>query len=304
MSVRILAGVALLVAQSQSAAAGPVVVPPAAVQELVVRPQPKCLPAENAPAPAPKIVSVYPAEAQVVRPGYLVVRITFDRPMACSGFLVRFAELANPCPAQEQTFIWTFDHKTIRTLCMTRPGQTYGLAIGGGCSLPFVSLDGQHAQPFAIRFRTSDSAGATSVQDALAADTETRSSKPGAGGSVMLGLDGTWQGQIADWRGARPLFLNLSTETNGRLAATLDSPFRNIFGETIEGFHLAGTKVEFRDPAASASYVGTLSADGSTVRGLWTRDGEALPVDFTCVPGRGKPAGVGGFEALTSSREH
>lgn len=301
MWVRTLIGLVTLVAQIEVTASGVFAIPPAAVQELVVRPQPKCLAVENAPAPAPKIVSVYPAEGQVVRPGFLVVRITFDRPMACSGFLTKLVKTANPCPPEQQTFIWTFDHKTIRTLCLTRPRQNYGVAIGGGCALPFVSLDGQWAQPLAVRFSTSAGAAVTSVQGALAEDTETQSAVPG--GAPMLGLDGTWQGQIADWRGARPLFLNLSTKTNGALSATLDSPFRKIFGETIEGFRLAGTKVEFRDFAASASYAGALSADRSTIRGLWTRDGEATPVDFSCVPGRGKPGGVGGFEAVTASRD-
>jgi hypothetical protein len=178
MSASTLMAVAALLAQAaQPATPSDTAVVQAAVSELVVRLQPKCLPAKSMPTPAPTIVSTFPTEGQVVRPGLLVIRITFDRPMTCGGFLQGLAGLPNPCPPQTQTFIQSFDHKTIRTLCLTHPGQAYGVVVGDPTEA-FVSLDWQQALPLTLRFATSGEAAETSLQGALAEDAGGRSSVP------------------------------------------------------------------------------------------------------------------------------
>src|SRR5262245_3658498 len=74
-----------------------------AIDELVVRPEAKCLPAKTEPAaPAPRIVSTFPADNAIIRPGRLVVRVTFDRPMTCRGFLYERPPLKSPCPRSRQ----------------------------------------------------------------------------------------------------------------------------------------------------------------------------------------------------------
>jgi hypothetical protein len=286
MSLRVLMAVAALLAQSQAAAASDAgVVAPTTVQELTVVPHPKCLEAESAPAPAPKIVSTFPAEGQVVRPGLIVFRITFDRPMTCSGFLIELAKVASPCPPHDQTFIQTFDHKTVRTLCLTQPGQTYAVVVGGDCSQPFVSLDDQQAPPLAVRFRASDGQPVTSVREALAEDTGPGSPTTASAGSpVVHGLDGTWQGEITDQNGWRPLILHVSTDKNGALAATLDSPdspWGNESGLPLWGVRLDGNRFEFDLPALNDTYSGTLSADGSTIRGFWADRRKATNFTYT-----------------------
>jgi hypothetical protein len=177
MSASTLTAAVALLAQAQAAAPLDPAAVETAVSELVVTPQPKCLPAKSMPAPAPRIVSTFPTEGQVVRPGLLIVRITFDRPMTCGGFLQDLAGFANPCPPQTQTFIQSFDHKTIRTLCVTHAGQAYGVVLGDR-SEAFVSLDGQKAGLLPLRFSTSDAPAQTSVQGALAEDPRGRSSVP------------------------------------------------------------------------------------------------------------------------------
>jgi hypothetical protein len=275
-----------LLAQSQPASASdPVVVGPDTVQQLTIKPHAKCLAAESAAAPAPKIVSIFPSDGQVVRPGLLIFRITFDRPMTCGGFLAALAKFASPCPQHEQTFVETFDHRTVRTLCVTQPGQAYGLVVGGDCSQPFESLDGQQFQPRAVRFKTSDGAPVSSVPEALAEEAAGPSSSATASldSSITRGLDGTWQGEVADQLGRRPLILHVSTDAKGALGATLDSPGRNAFGLPVFGFRLRGNMVEFELPAVDDTYAGTLSADGSTISGRWAQ--ERKPTDFTHVPG-------------------
>ncbi len=274
-----------LLAQGQPAAAtAPVVVGADTVQALTIKPHAKCLAAESAIAPAPKLVSIFPSDGQVVQPGLLVFRITFDRPMTCGGFLTALAKFASPCPQHEQTFVETFDHKTVRTLCVTQPGQAYGVVIGGDCSQPFVSLDGQQFHPVAVRFRTSDGPPVSSVPEALAEEAAAPPSSTTARlePPINRGLDGTWQGEVADQLGRRPLILHVSPDAKGALGATLDSPGRNAFGLPVWGFRLRGNKVEFELPAVNDTYAGILSADGSTISGRWAQ--ERKPTDFTYVP--------------------
>jgi hypothetical protein len=288
MFVRTLMTAAALAAQSQFATASePSVIGPKEVRELVVQPQPKCLPAESAPAPAPKIVGTFPAQGQVVRPGLLVFQITFDRPMTCGGLLTPLANVADPCPSDAQTLAWSADRKTFRTLCATQPGQSYGVVLGGGCALPFVSLDDRRAEPLAVRFTTSDGPAVTTVSDALAADAGAHSSTPSADSPVNPGLAGAWRGQAngSDYWG--PLLLRVGADATGALAAALDAPLQSAFDLPLEGFRRDGQQVEFTLSAMGGwSYVGTLSADGSTIRGFWTQRGQRTPTDFKCMLGR------------------
>ena len=266
--------------------------PATQVEGLLVTPPPRCFDVENASAPAPKVVSTYPAEGQVVRPGLLVFRITFDRPMTCSGFITLLAGFPSPCPQDKQTDAWSADHKTVRTTCLTQPGQTYGVAPGGACWARFVSLDGQRAQPFAVRFSTSDGPQVTSAPEALTEDTGATLPVASADSPANQGLDGTWVGQVTDQFGPRPLFLHVRTDAKGALTATLDSPARKarfegsnvsgVFELPLERFRRVDQQVEFWLPATSASYAGTLSADGRAIRGRWNQQGEFSTSNFTC----------------------
>jgi hypothetical protein len=221
-----------------------------------------------------------------VRPGLLVVRITFDRRMTCSGFLAALTKFTNPCPADQQTFIQTFDHKTVRTLCLTQPGQTSAVLVGGACSRPFVSLDDQQAQPLAVHFRTTDGPPVTSIREALAEDTGPPTPvAASAEAPVVQGLVGTWQGEITDQLGWRPLVLHVSTDAKGALVAFLDSPYRNATGLPVWDFRFRGRKVEFDLPAVDDSYSGTLSADGSAIRGFWAQ--QHKPTNFTYAASNG-----------------
>jgi len=288
MFLRTLMVAVALVAQGQfSAAPEPTAIGPKEVRELVVQPQPKCLPAESAPAPAPKIVSSFPAQGQVVRPGLLVVQVTFDRPMTCGGLLTPLANLADPCPSDAQTLAWSADRKTFRTLCMTLPGQSYAVVLGGGCALPFLSLDDRRAEPLAIRFTTSDGPAVTTVGDALAADAGARSSAPSADSPVNPGLAGAWRGQASGSDYWGPLRLRVGADATGALAGALDAPLQSAFDLPLEGFRRVGQRVEFTLPELGGwSYVGSLSADGAMIRGFWTQRGQRTPTDFKCMLGR------------------
>jgi pimeloyl-ACP methyl ester carboxylesterase len=98
--------------------------------------------------------------------------------------------------------------------------------------------------------------------------------------AVVLGLDGTWEGKIEDQAAERRLILHVSTDATGT-SATLDSLERGALGLPIAGLRRDGQKVEFTLPVASMSYSGTLSADGLTISGAWTRGDQVTPSNFT-----------------------
>jgi hypothetical protein len=80
------------------------------------------------------------------------------------------------------------------------------------------------------------------------------------------------------------------------LTATLDRP--TIGNESnddtpLQGFRRDGQQVEFRYRAlrmnpefANWSYDGTLSADGSTITGVFSQLGVRVPTDFGCIGGK------------------
>ena len=280
MILRLLMAAALAEASPSDPAAVPTVVVNAhTLPDVAVRSSRKCLGAKSASAPAPKVVSVFPRDGQVVRPGLVVVRIAFDRPMTCNGFFAPLTNFKDPCAPHKQEFLLTFDRKTVRTLCFADPGQTYGITVGGDCSRPFVSLDDQRAEPLAIHFKTSDGPRVTSDQEAVAEE------DPGPAPIIPFhGVDGTWQGEVEDSRGRRPLILHLSTDANGVLSGAMDSPFMLAPNLEADRPRLEGDKLTFDLPINSDAFSGVLSGDGSQIRGVWRNGGKATTFTFKGCP--------------------
>jgi hypothetical protein len=147
---------------------------PTALEEVEVAPPKTCLPARNPPdrtVPAPRLVSTYPTKGQVVRPGLLVVRLTFDLPMACQGALGAGFFQLNPC-ADGRTQIWTvsYDRLNMRVLCRLKPKTSYGLWINQRSVEDFKGLGGRRPDAYQLNFDTSDEAPVATVADAVNAD--------------------------------------------------------------------------------------------------------------------------------------
>jgi hypothetical protein len=115
--------------------------------------------------PPPKVVSSFPAKGQMVRPGLLVLRVTFDRPMTCIGLLHNHAPLPDPCPAPLQAPMVSRDKRTFLTVCMIEANRQYGLWFNN-----FSSVGGQALPPYELVFDTSNKTDITTVQEALAED--------------------------------------------------------------------------------------------------------------------------------------
>jgi hypothetical protein len=179
-----LAAAALLSAASAQAAPAPAPQPSVSelvveaartVSELTVSPAVKCLAPDRMPERAgrPKVVSSYPAKDAVVRPGLLIVRVTFDQPMACYGVFTNDPRLLNPCPGLPQQIRLSLDRRTVRTVCVVDPNVQYGLWLShepGPDS--FIGLGGLPSIPYRITFATSAQPAVRTVCDALAEDEE------------------------------------------------------------------------------------------------------------------------------------
>ena len=127
----------------------------------------------NPKEPPPKVVSAFPAKGAVVRPGVLVVRITFDRPMVCGATFKTDAALVNPCSEDPRAVVLSFDRKTFRTVCQVEAGQRYDLPVQD-----FTSLGGHEAEAYTLSFTASKEAPAATVREALAEDGPAKTDVP------------------------------------------------------------------------------------------------------------------------------
>jgi hypothetical protein len=147
------------------------------VSELTVTAAQKCLrPASDEMGPIrPRVVSTFPARNAVVKPGLVVIRLTFDQPMACEGRLEDTGSAPNPCPDRAQTMVVSFDRRTIRTVCLVDPAMRYGFSIGQHpMSYTFRGMaGGLPVEPARIAFSTTDDPPLMDVCQALMEDPET-----------------------------------------------------------------------------------------------------------------------------------
>jgi hypothetical protein len=146
------------------------------VSELTVSAKMKCLEPDRMGdrAQRPKVVSTFPAKGSVVRPGLLVVRVTFNQPMACDGLLAAAPPLENPCPGTPQQMLLSYDRKTVRTVCLVAPGAAYGLWLSQDPTAhSFMGLAGLPSESYRLNFSTSVGPAVTSVCEAMSADEET-----------------------------------------------------------------------------------------------------------------------------------
>lgn len=146
------------------------------VSELTVTAKLRCLPPEAglARAERPRVVSSFPARGAEVRPGLLVVRVTFDQPMACAGSFDAAPPLPNPCPGASRQMLLSYDRRTVRTVCAVEPGSQYGLSFGQDPNAEtFLGLAGLPAAPSKIVFTTSSGPAIADACEALAEDPQT-----------------------------------------------------------------------------------------------------------------------------------
>ena len=192
-TVGLSAAAAILALATSAVAAKPAtleelgVTAPTTIAELTVNANLKCAapdPMGN-PGDRPRVVSSYPARGAVVRPGLLVLRVTFDKPMACAGRFASHPAWPSPCSAGEQKMLLSYDRKTVRITCATAADAHYGLAANRELQGDvFLGVAGLPAQALALEFTTSAGPPVASVCGALAQDAWTVRQLAARGGKL------------------------------------------------------------------------------------------------------------------------
>jgi hypothetical protein len=118
----------------------------------------------------PAVVSTFPSEGQMVRPGIVVMRVTFDRPVACAGGFSNNPPLPNPCPDRVQRMVLSYDRRTVRTVCVVDPDTQYAVRLNRDPGDAFRTVDGATGEPFDLKFSTSLEAPITDVCSAIRED--------------------------------------------------------------------------------------------------------------------------------------
>jgi len=125
--------------------------------------QPLCVEGQVKDAAAPKVVKAMPAPGSVVRPGAMVLSITFDQPMACKANTADGSPFPVPCPGDKAAVVVAPDQRTLTTVCQVEAGASYSMPIDG-----FVSAKGAKSQRYDLEFTTSTAEPVSSARQALA----------------------------------------------------------------------------------------------------------------------------------------
>jgi hypothetical protein len=143
------------------------------VAELTVTAKVRCVGPDRSAqrGERPKVVSTFPSKGSVVRSGLLVVRVTFDQPMACDGSFTGAPPLQNPCPGVSREMLLSYDRRTVRTVCIVEPNAQYGLWVSQDpTSRSFLGLAGLPSEAYRLTFSTSAEPAVTTVCDAMVQD--------------------------------------------------------------------------------------------------------------------------------------
>jgi hypothetical protein len=104
-----------------------------------------------------------------VRPGLLVVRLSFDLPMACQGSLGTGFMTPNPCASEGlQRWSLSYDRLNLRVLCRVKARAHYELWVNHDTPEDFRGLGGRRPTATELTFDTSDEAPVATVEEAVA----------------------------------------------------------------------------------------------------------------------------------------
>jgi hypothetical protein len=187
-----------------------------------------CLPPRS-PAdqdvPAPKLVSTYPADGQTVQPGYAVLRLTFDLPMACRGSLPQ--NLLAACFA-DGIEIWheSFDRKSLMIACDLKPGAHYELGINHRIPEHFQGLSGNEPEAGDLSFDTTQEPPIRNARGMIERDTQLAAMFAAIASSPALAAAGT-EPQIAAQGEPTNVSIVKVQETN-RCLQPRDPPDKNV----------------------------------------------------------------------------
>jgi hypothetical protein len=122
---------------------------------------PDCRDGKPRAGPSPRVVRVMPAPGSVVRPGPMVLSVTFDRPMACKANLAA-SPFPLPCPDGQGAVIISPDRRTLTTVCPVEAGSSYTMPL-----VDFVGDGGSKSERYDLAFTTSTEAPVKDARQAM-----------------------------------------------------------------------------------------------------------------------------------------
>jgi hypothetical protein len=158
-----LAGPAAAQMPAQMAGQAPINSQPSDPNSFIDQPPPRdCTDGPPRPGPAPKVARVMPAPGSVVRPGVMVLRVTFDRPMACKANLA-VSPFPIPCPGGSGAVLISLDRRTLTTVCQVEAGASYSMPL-----VDFIGDGGAKSERYELAFTTSAGPPVTDARQARA----------------------------------------------------------------------------------------------------------------------------------------
>jgi pimeloyl-ACP methyl ester carboxylesterase len=94
------------------------------------------------------------------------------------------------------------------------------------------------------------------------------------------GIEGNWQGALDVGSFKLRLVLKVSRLPDGKLHATMDSLDQSANDLVVDTITFRDGSLSFEMKRLVASYVGTLSKDGTQINGQFTQNGGTIPLDF------------------------
>jgi hypothetical protein len=93
---------------------------------------------------------------------------------------------------------------------------------------------------------------------------------------------GEWNGVLRVGDKTTHSVMHIHSDDTGKLTASIDAIDEQLTGVQLADVALKGNDFSFRLPAVNGSYRGQLSADGTTINGIWTKPPQApSPLVFT-----------------------
>jgi len=97
-------------------------------------------------------------------------------------------------------------------------------------------------------------------------------------------LAGTWTGSLHYGTASLRLLINFTNTPAGTATGTMDSLDQGATGIPLAGITLAQAKVCFEARGLAGSYEGTLSQEGSSMKGEWKQGGQTMPLELKKAP--------------------
>ena len=99
--------------------------------------------------------------------------------------------------------------------------------------------------------------------------------------NAEMPTSGYWQGGLLQGGViALKINLNIASAPCGQVLVTMDSPDQGSSGLPVTGFEMRGDQLLFDMVYVGGSFEGTISSDGTELKGTWTQGGSANPMEL------------------------